>query len=173
MKKNPPHQTGVDRDSQPNGPLGTWPQTEAPLITSANFRLLSSNPLCPPCRSPSLLSCGDCFHSCRWNNILIRKQSPGRPQSFPLPAPLSLLEQSGEGTELTCCSDSLHCLRIIIWQLAVYRLRGIFATSGLGGDMNARAAGRRRRYPKTTGVSSPLHSFADLGQRCHRYEVRL
>lgn len=126
------------------GRLGTRQQTQALLITSANFRLLSSNTLSPQPSSLFEESCGDSSHSCWWNNILIRKQSLGRPGSLPFlllsagcSSPPERERSWSKAMELTCCSDSLHCLRIIILQLAACRLCGVFTKSDLAGAMNA------------------------------------
>ncbi len=96
-------------------------------------------------KHPFVVSCGIQFHSCWWNNILIRKQSPGQPGSFPSSLALSYLLPStrekkreyGEG-ELTCLSDSLLCSWIIFLQLTAYWLCDIFTKSDLATDLNAK-----------------------------------
>lgn len=94
---------------------------------------------------PFVLSCGIQFHSCRWSNILIRKQSLGQLGSFPSSPALSYLlpstrekRESTEVGELTCLSDSLLCSRIIFLQPAAYWLCDIFTKSDLATDLNAK-----------------------------------
>lgn len=132
-------------NSWPNTAMGLSQQTKSVLITPPNFKLLSWNIPPPPIKQPFVVSCGIPFHSCWWNNILIRKQSPGQPGSFPFSLALSCLFPSttekkrvhGEG-ELTCLSDSLLCSRIKFLQLTAYWLCDISTKSDLATDLNAK-----------------------------------
>lgn len=105
--------------------------------TLPNFKLLSLKTFI------FVASCGIRFHSCWWNNVLIRKPGAARIISFPalsylLPSTREKKKEEYRDGELTWLSDSLLCWRIIFLQLTAFWLGDIFTKSDLATDLNAK-----------------------------------